>query len=297
MKFTIIFEIHPPGVFGVPENGRTVIPGPSVDFKGDKYHLQTVTRVEYGTLSKYRDDKDKINIEQIIGNNPITIKDNFATLVVEASKVEEACYNAINVIDCFLKHVSLSGRRLFSYKPILIMDDRGKNYIIPKNAVVGSVTVYNLEQLNTDIANSIKFFHISDPLLDKALQYYEHALFLFENRLEMADFSSRHFKYLIAAAFLNMWKALSTVIGDPSTDSDYQSRYKRLGFNYEFFKLKIEHVRDLRNDYDVAHYHIGDNRLKDLEQNFGMSKKIVASVLLAYRQHLADGKSSFAKPH
>ena len=40
-------------------------------------------------------------------------------------------------------------------------------------------------------------------------------------------------------------------------DKGYQSRYKKIGLSDEDWK-SIERVRQLRNDYGVAHYDLGD---------------------------------------
>lgn len=295
MKFTIIFEIYPPGQFGVPENGKTVIPAGPGSYIGDTFHRATMTRVGYGTLSCYRDENERISLTLNLGDISATIKDNFATFIIEANSPGEAFDIAVKAIDRFLQHLSLNMHQLFYYNILVMEDEQGKIYPVPKEVIMVSVTMYNLDRLIGEIENAAKFFQLSDPILDKALQYYEHSLYLYEKRTEIVDVLSRHFNYLISAVFLNMWKALTTIIGDPSIDKDYQSRYKRLGFGYEFFKSKIEYVKDIRNQYDVAHYHVEQDRIKKVEQNFGKAKEVVISVLKAYRQYIADGNSSFAE--
>ena len=295
MKFRIFFEIHPSGPFGVPEGTKTVLPAGPTKAVGDTYHTKTLKRVEYGTLSRYRDDENAINVNLNLGGITGTLKDNFLFLDVEASSGEEAYDIAATAVDRFLQHLSLSMQRLFFYKPLFIEAENSALHPVPKVVTIGSITMYDLDRLRTEIANTEKVSQLSDPVLDKALQYYEHSLFLFENRGEMTDISSRHFRYLIAAAFLNLWKAVSTIVGDPSIDLDYQSRYKHLGLDYDFFKSRIESVRNLRNEYDVAHYHVEPDRLKEIEQNFGKSKEVAERVLLAYRKYLTDGNPSFSK--
>lgn len=295
MKFTITFEIQSSGAFGVPEGAKTVLPACAGKLIGAPFHTATMTKVGYGALSQYRNEKDAINIKLNLGKIKANLKDNFIIMELEANTQGEAYNCAILTLDQFLQHLSLSTKRLFSYKPLLIEGEKDKIYPVPKYITISSVTMYNLKHLSYEIENTAKLFQLSDPLLDKSLQYYEHAHFLFENRMKWANFDSRHFKYFIAAAFLNLWKAITTVIGDPSVDSDYQSRYKLLGLDYKFFKLKIEDLRKLRNEYDVAHYNISFKSIDKIEKNFGKAKDITENILLAYRKYLAGGNPSFKK--
>ena len=89
---------------------------------------------------------------------------------------------------------------------------------------------------------------------------------------------------LAAAAFLFLWKALSAIVGDPSSDRDYQRRYRDLGLDYAFFRDTIEEIRRLRNEEDVAHYRIDSGGLDVLKNKLQMAKHAVKRVLVAYMQ-------------
>jgi hypothetical protein len=93
---------------------------------------------------------------------------------------------------------------------------------------------------------------------------------------------------LIASVFLNLWKAISVIVGDPNEDSDYQRRYKKLNLDYGFFKTKIEKIRYLRNTCDVAHYSLTEESLKEIEVNFGEADSTVTEVLRRYREYLLN---------
>jgi hypothetical protein len=90
-----------------------------------------------------------------------------------------------------------------------------------------------------------------------------------------------------------LWKALSTVLGDPSADKDYQRRYKKLGFDDTFFLQKVEHVRKLRNEYDVAHYTVESEKQNRVDSDYLEAKKIVETALRAYRERLLAGGKPF----
>ncbi len=92
-----------------------------------------------------------------------------------------------------------------------------------------------------------------------------------------------------------MWKAASTVIGDPTIDKDYRSRYRQLGIEKEFFETRIEVARKLRNDYDVAHYRLDAERLGFVEGNSALVKEVAERIIRDYLQHLFNRKGSFVK--
>jgi hypothetical protein len=189
----------------------------------------------------------------------------------------------------FIQHLSVSLTRLFTCKAILITDERGGYYDIPRFVIMSSVQGYNLSLLRDKIKEAEKAASLTESLLNKALHYYEHALFLFENRAAMTDIFSPHMQYLISAAFLNLWKAVSSILGDPSCDKDYQKRYKMLGLSCDFFRSDVEFVRKVRNSYDVAHYHISEDGFKEIERHFGKAAEVATCVLHAYRQYLLSG--------
>lgn len=53
--------------------------------------------------------------------------------------------------------------------------------------------------------------------------------------------------------FLQYWKAIAVIIGDPSRDRDHQERPKKLGLGRHFFRQRIHPMNELRNNFDVAH--------------------------------------------
>lgn len=96
---------------------------------------------------------------------------------------------------------------------------------------------------------------MEDERLVSALQYYEHALYLLDNAERIAGIGSPHFEYLFSAIVLNLWKSVSAIVGDPSTDRDYQRRYKAIGIAREYFMTEIDGtLKDIRSGQDVAHY-------------------------------------------
>ena len=152
---------------------------------------------------------------------------------------------------------------------------------------LGSVTSYNLLALESALEQAASSVAFEDLRLTLAIDYYQQALLLFGSRRLISDPLFRQHSMLISAAFLNLWKAISSIVGDPSIDNDYQSRYRNLGFDYEFFQEHIEKVRELRNDFDIAHYSLEIEDLKAVEEQFGEASQIAQEVLKRYRESLS----------
>lgn len=288
MRFQVTFEIHPSGPFGVPQDGVTVVSTQEGgrELLGDTYHVRTMTRVGYGSLPEYRKENQAINLSLNLGDVQISLRDNFAFADVEASSASEAYEKAAQTINRFLQHLSLSQGRLFTFQPLINESDDGKVFPVPTYKQIASVTVYDLKRLRNDVEQTQNYYHLSDQRLERALLYFAHAHLLFERRMEIAPPLSEHYTLLIASVFLHLWKAISVIVGDPSKDTDYQSRYKQFGLDYEFFKSRIEKIRNLRNNYDVAHYSLTEESIKEIEANFGEADQIVAEVLRRYREYL-----------
>ncbi len=169
---------------------------------------------------------------------------------------------------------------------MIFESENGDLYPVPRNIELAYVTAYNLERMKRNIELAQEFLSLSDLKLDKAIQYFEQAIMLNKERSKIAPIFSRNHSQIVSSIFLNLWKALSVVVGDPSVDSDYQKRYKTLGFDYDYFKTKIEWIRELRNDYDVAHYSISEQEIEEIKDNFGKAQKIDVEVLQRYREVL-----------
>jgi hypothetical protein len=186
------------------------------------------------------------------------------------------------VVDRFVQQLILMAGRWYGAVPLLIEGPGGEDRAAPRPVRLTAVTMYNLEELATQVEASAAAAGIDDQRLERALGYLQHALWLFTQRAEIADPFDANSVLLIASVFLNLWKAASTIVGDPSTDSDYQRRYRTLGFDREFFVNSIEPLRAVRNNYDVAHYHLDTEALQQVDASFGASVETVRRILTAY---------------
>jgi hypothetical protein len=286
MKFRLTFQIEPAAPFGLPQAGVIVLHASvGAEYVGDTYYTPTMTKAGHGTLPKYRPDEDALNEQIEIGGLSGQIRDNYVTLSVEANDRSAAIEQANKALDAFLQHLAVSMRLPFSARFLFGEAEDGQAFAAPPGFSL-SVTHYNLEQLKTAVRDAERYASLQDQQLLRALQYFEHASWLFARRNQIADPGSRHFDFLIAAVFLNLWKAASSIVGDPTMDRDYQRRYRELGFDHTFFQDRIEKLRALRNEFDVAHYHLSSQRLSELEEKYGEATATVTEIIGRHRERL-----------
>jgi tetratricopeptide (TPR) repeat protein len=279
MKFNITFKISPSGLFGVPEEGWTVLP-PS-EITSPALDTKTGLVLGYGSLSKYREEDNAINLSFTLGNVQVRIQDNFFFLEVDSNTSNDAYSIVLQALETFLQHLTLDQARPFTYEALIIESEDGQLYRIPTIITLGNNAVYDLDKLRQDIQAAEASYHLQDSKLERALQYFDHALFISEKRKQIADIFSRHYRYLVTSVFLNLWKAVSTIVGDPSSDRDHQRRYKQFGFDDDFYRSKIKYLHTLRNNYDVAHYSLDVNQLNEIDVNIGKAQSIASEVLRA----------------
>lgn len=288
MKYKLTTLIHPGSQFGLPQQGMTVLPSGIKEVFGPGIDTLSGQTVGYGSLSEYRSDEEAINVSLETDSYVVSIRDNIAVVELEAEIPSDAYNDAVELLDKFLTHLSVSRGTLFSHIPYILESEDQRLYPIPRPMHMVSVTVYDVAQLSKDITDIQGYLPMDDDRLARAMDYFGQATLIFQGRTQLTNAFSRHHTLLISSAFLNLWKAISAIVGDPSTDKDYQKRYRSYGFDKKFFDEKIEKVRKLRNEYDVAHYSLHADDIEQIEQSFGEAQKIALEVIRKYRTFLQN---------
>ncbi len=293
MRFVLTCEVSPTSTFGLPDGEVLVMPAPGGQFVGPSVHSVAGVRVGFGTLSQYRCLESKFRATVSVGAAHARFMDNALEVRFEASDRSVALETGQALVDRLLQHLALEHGRPFSAAPRILEDEAGTLIPLPIVLWQGTVTVYDLDALRQQVEAAAARADLSDVVLDKSLEYYEHALYLRASVPATLPIAERTVRHLVAAAFLFLWKALSVIVGDPSCDGDYQKRYRELGLDYAFFRDTIEELRRLRNDQDVAHYRIDAEGLEVVKQKFEMAKAAVKQVVIAYAGYLRADKESF----
>jgi hypothetical protein len=248
---------------------------------GDRFR-----KVVWGSLSVYRSPESKLNEPLEFGEVKGQVEDNYVTLTVQADDADQARTKLVNSIDRLLQHLALKYNVPLSFNGVSMADENNNWYPIRSVQMnVVSFRAYNLDELRDEVRQVQAFISLNDERLDRALTYFEHAVWLFEQRSRQGDVRSRHAAQVASSIFLNLWKAITTIVGDPD-ERDYQSRYKKLGLDYPFFKDGIDKVTRMRNSLDVAHYHLDPTVIAQVDEAIGEAVVVAREVITRYRESL-----------
>ena len=267
-----------------------MLPSGPREFASDAY-TNTGVKVGHGVLPIYRTEDKALREDLVIDGAAARLEDNYLTIEVEGETPLEAYQSAVSRVESFLAHLTIEIRRTFASGAVYFVDADGQPYPPPKWTDLFTVTTYNLPALAGSARVAADSTSVTDARLSRSLHYFEHALFLYENRRNLALAGSSHYRSLIAAVFLNLWKAVSTIIGDPSRDRDYQRRYRRFGIDKAFFDTRIERLRNLRNDYDVAHYELSAATGEQIEGLYQEAVSTAAEVIQRFREFAKESSN------
>ncbi len=288
MTYIVHAEIFPPGIFGVPDGTKTVYPSGQAEIVSAALDTSTLRKVGHGTMSRYREDEDAVRVSFVLDGFRMTLNDNYIMVVCDlpVASHSEALFRITNSLNRLMESASVQLEQQISYELVSFRDDAGKAYPLPRFGDLASFTTYDTHMLCEKISRAALLSATTDERLDRALIYYRHALMLIANQGVIAKFGTPDFDVLASAMILNLWKAVSVIIGDPSVDRDYQRRYRNFGISYGYFADEIEPLRRLRDDSDVAHHAIDVERQKSLHAKFGPAVHVASTVLSAYQQWL-----------
>lgn len=156
---------------------------------------------------------------------------------------------------------------------------------MPRRLRFPGITSYNLVQLRSQIEEAGTILNAGDDLLQKGLEYHNHAGMMAELAWEQLAERDRESQHLISAAFLNAWKAITVILGEPKIQPAFQKRCELLAIDAPLL-ASIDEARRLRNDFDVAHAHASQSRGAPVEEAFGRASATASEVLKRYASHL-----------
>ena len=261
--FDFVFSVEPPGIFGLEEPGRTILPSEEgLEAVGPVLDTRTMNIVGWGTQSVLRALDKKLDLHFDVDGVTFRFSDNFLFASVLGQSPEEAASKLIPVLKRLVLYLSFAQNTFIRYSLVQATDKVGKRIPIPKAVELASIRVYGLENLRKQLTKfeSASRTVYSDIQLCKALEYFDKGL-LFHELLEDPRYSalnpfdplSLSETSLRAEAFLNFWKVLSLILGERREGKRFQSFYKKLRISDEEFQQNIKPLYKVRNDYDVAH--------------------------------------------
>lgn len=289
-RFTVNFQLAPPGLFGLPEGDRVVIPvktGETRKFVSPVLDVRTGRISGHGTLSEYRQPSEAIDIVLDADSFSASIRDNFLSLTVAQGSADQALTEATERVGLICNCLAAQfGVRVWA-TPMGVSDARGEPVAARhlKRVPLFSMTAYNLPDLDARLRQAIAWARVADDRARKALLYFEHASLLKEAAINDPS-PSTHTAFTLALAFLQMFKALVTLVGEPTVDPDYQSRATRLGLPRDFWQVRVRPLYRVRNDDDVAHYSLKTSEFEHFLQMYPEAFAVFREAITAYLNSL-----------
>lgn len=285
--YKIITEISPSGFFGLPDKDNIVVPVPSFTMKK---LIQSASSIWF-KVSKYRSDEEAISENYQSKEYKIEINENYIILYYSKLSLEEALNFCQEKLNTFIRILQTNYKQNFTYKLIEIYKDN----IIQKLPKPGynedfDIIVYDLQKLKSSLVYSLSRININDKYALRFLEYFDRASFLYDlySLESIKVLNNRYLNFLCTETFLNYYKAITVILGDPSIDSDYQSRFKRYGYDENFFKDTMELFRKIRNNNDVSHYSLKDDEsiYLEIKSNLPKIKDVAIDVFEKYLKYI-----------
>lgn len=256
--FRLVFRIFPASFFGLPDGDRVVIPAVSGgrEIVGPTLDTRTGEIASHGTLSEFRKSESALTFQFGTDSIQLNFSDNFLSVLIKALTAQEATNQALVFVGRMCQALSAQHGVRFWFSFISAENSSGTPQQVhsgPISINLFNVTVYNTSELKAKIETACHWADAADTIAEKALQYYEHACLL-------QEFSHSHSPLSVnsgfsqALAFLQLFKALTAIVGEPGTDKDYQRRSKALGLQSDFWQVKVKPLYLVRCEDDVAHY-------------------------------------------
>src|ERR1700752_2693661 len=254
--FKAHYRISPAGPFGLPDGERIVFPsnpaGRSV--AAPTIHAGTGIRVAHGSLSEYRKSEEAILAQFSSGGVNVSFEDNFMTVSLEASDPKAAYEAARAFAQLFTQSFSVQFGMRFRAEFLFVEDEHGVPQRVPKSVQIPfGATWYNLSVTRDRLGIAFDWTTTADDRCRKAMLYFDHACLLAEFAWTL-PLTEPHATFSYALAFLQLFKALMVIVGEPGVDRDYQRRAAELGLPADFWSLRVKPLYLVRNDEDVAHY-------------------------------------------
>lgn len=288
-------KVSPTGVFGVPDGDKTVLPAEAGrQIYGAAIRTSVLVPFGHGTLSEFRKDDEALTLNLEDCGIMLRAKDNFWTIIVEVDNVAAAHARVAPVLERLFHYLSTEYGVRFTYEGLFVDLSDGSTRRWPelKRVSMATMTMYDVKALQEHVEQAFQRAHQSDARLDKAYAYFESALQMRGAAVESDPVrTSTHLLWSIA--FLQLWKTITIILGDPSGDRDYQKRFRLLGLPDTFWKEEVDPLYQVRSHEDVAHHKI-DSDPSVVQAAFGKAVGVAKRALRAYSDHLKDASRTVA---
>lgn len=287
--YRVVFQLSPPGAFGLPDGAAIVVParkgskieGPIVDTRSGNI-------VGHPTLPAYRAESEALSIALQVGPIKFVLRDNFLTASIDAENDRAFERPVLTAVELFIQALGVQHGHRFSALFLQAEDSTGRQLALSESLSVEikfQFTTYNIQEISERATTAANWVNCADERMKKALFYFDHSCLLdeFAGTLPMGD---RHASLSRSMAFLQLFKAITAILGDPSRDRDYQRRARQIGLERDFWAKRAKPLYRIRNDEDVAHYTNKFPEMGDYISHSERAKALLLDVLRSYSSYL-----------
>ena len=289
--FEVLFKLSPPAVFGLPDGDKIVVPtagdGKQRTVTSGTVDVRSGVVASYGTLPEYRRESEAVRVDVTERALRMTVADNFVRVHVDVASADDAYGVATALVDLVCQAMSAQAGHRFSANCLSIQDAAGQPHRVRRAQTLQflNASIYNTREAQTRLETAFAWATQVDERARKALLYFEHGCLLSEFAQTFPMFST-HAGFSWALAFLQLFKALAAILGEPGADRDYQSRAGRLGLPSDFWKTRVKELYRVRNDEDVAHYRLDAPDHAAMANRFGQAATAFRDAFAAYMRSL-----------
>lgn len=248
-KYELQIQFLPPRLFGLHDEGWLVVEAgqsASVLFNQATWSAELE--------SQYRAEDRRISASFDISSMHIAIDDDKASVTLEAKTIKEALSIALPQLRRYCSILTTlipwSGLPV-TFHVIQAFEDGEPAPVLRELKVAGFAYELNILRRQILDAGELANGLPPDSLLDQALRYFH----VGEALHTLAAVSPAR-GVLEPLCFLQFWKALATIVGDPSRDRDHQMRFRTIGLGKgqpSYYADTLKPLHDIRNQFDVAH--------------------------------------------
>jgi hypothetical protein len=290
----IHYRITPPAYFGLPSGNRIVLPADGKQ-RVVRVHSEdplTRQRVFHGTLSEFRSAEAIFELHIEDGATHLHFVED--SLFASASEETSEQINTVHArVENVLRLLSIENGERVGAEILAITDSTGRPlpFILPRIGPILRTTLYSFTGLAETLQNCVRWSAVLDEKAERSLLYFEHGCLLLEHADTLPS-TSWHTAFSRSMAFLQLFKALTTLIGDPQIDRDYQSRCRSLGLPKDYWRNRVKPLYVVRSDRDVAHHSQMPHQTTEFLGHYSKALEVLKEVLHAHLAVRASAHSA-----
>jgi hypothetical protein len=290
-QYRLVFELHPAYAFGIPSSDHQVAPvydPPLLSYDANSGE-QFITRPDGSPTMRRKDER--LVAQFSVNSIQFSIEDVFCTITIDAPGQDSAVAHAYEaIVDLFLMYAMKLDQISFQVTPSLrhvVQIDLPR----PSSLTTSAQTFHAYDNAETGsriLATSTLLDGVSiDRKLRRSMRYLGLGDAL--TSVLPPGASDDQLQIALPLRFLQYWKALTTIVGDPSSDKDHQSRASKLGLGRSFFRQRVKPMHTIRDRYDVAHAQSGREERVVSHEDVVECRSVATQAMQAYFEKLKAG--------